>query len=52
MLFGVGEGYVAGYMDTRRGELQELLDDGNVDGSGSARDVDLGVGHCGDIIMM
>lgn len=41
-------------MDMRRGggELQELLDDGNVDGGGSTRDVDLGVGHCGDIIIM
>lgn len=29
-----------------------LLDDGNVYRSGSARDVDPGVGHCDDIIIM
>lgn len=39
-------------VDMRRGGLQELLDDGNVNGGGSTRDVDLGVDHCGNTIIM
>lgn len=33
------------------GIRRDLLDDGNIDGGSSARRVDLGVGHCRDIII-